>query len=62
MCSATTKLAIFMAVVVDPMRVLHEHSELLRLAKNMLEHLLLEMAYLVYSLSWATPSETRTPA
>jgi hypothetical protein len=39
--SAASKLALFMAVVVDPVHVLPEHSALLKLARKMLELLLL---------------------
>ena len=38
MFSATTELEMFTAVVVDPMRALHDHSELLRLARHLLAH------------------------
>ena len=41
MFSAASKLAMFMAIVVDPMGALPEHSALLRLARRMLELLLL---------------------
>ena len=41
MLSAASKLSLFMAVVADPMGVLPEHSALLRLARRMLEFLLL---------------------
>jgi len=41
MFSAASKLALFMAVVVDPVHVLPEHSALLKLARKMLELLLL---------------------
>ena len=48
MLSAASKLAMFMAVVVDPMGVLKEHSALLRLARRMLELLLLGDRVLQY--------------
>ena len=48
MLSAASKLAMFMAVVVDPMGVLKEHSALLRLARRMLELLLLGYRVLQY--------------
>ena len=48
MLSAASKLAMFMAVVVDPMGVLKEHSALLRLAMRMLELLLLGDRVLQY--------------
>ena len=41
MFSAASKLALFVALVVDPMHVLPEHSALLKLARKMLELLLL---------------------
>jgi len=41
MLSAASKLALFMAVVADPMDVLPQHSALLRLARKMLEMLLM---------------------
>ena len=41
MFSAASKLALFMAVVVDPIPALPQHSALLRLARRMLELLLL---------------------
>ena len=41
MLSAASKLALFMAVVADPMDVLPQHSALLRLARKMLELLLM---------------------
>ena len=48
MISAASKLALFMAIVVDPMHVLPGHSALLRLARRMLEFLLLGDRVLVF--------------